>query len=145
MKRWTKEKPGDWDDYKVRAEVVIELGFSSYQDYLASELWSGIRNAVMDRDCKTCGICRRPATHVHHLRYTKTVLLGLNLDQLVCLCARCHKRLEFKPNGRKTSPVESCYLFNRRRKKVAAKVGQQQRRRKRQERKRKGRLDRPCK
>jgi hypothetical protein len=64
MKR--RKKVRDWSEYKIRAESLTELGFSSYQAYLNSELWNGIHNAVMDRDSRTCGICRQTANHVHH-------------------------------------------------------------------------------
>jgi 5-methylcytosine-specific restriction endonuclease McrA len=120
MKR--RKKVRDWSEYKIRAESLTELGFSSYQAYLNSELWNGIHNAVMDRDSRTCGICRQTANHVHHFSYTQPVLLGLELDQLVSLCAQCHRRLEFTINGYKRTPTETRIHFDRRRKRAKARI-----------------------
>jgi 5-methylcytosine-specific restriction endonuclease McrA len=120
MKR--RKKVRDWFEYKIRAESLTKLGFSSYQAYLNSDLWNGIRNAIMDRDSRTCGICRQTANHVHHFSYTRPVLLGLELDQLVSLCAQCHRRLEFTINGYKRTPTETRIQFDRRRKRVKARI-----------------------
>jgi 5-methylcytosine-specific restriction endonuclease McrA len=120
MKR--RKKIRDWSEYKVRTESLTKLGFSTYQDYLNSDLWNGIRNAVMDRDSRTCGICRQTANHVHHFSYTQSVLLGLELDQLVSLCTQCHRRLEFTINGYKRTPTETRGLYDRRRKRAKARI-----------------------
>lgn len=127
MKRYSKKVARGMSEYKIRTESLTELGFPTYQDYLNSHLWNGIRNAVMDRDSRTCGICRQTADHVHHFSYTQPVLLGLELDQLVSLCAQCHRRLEFTINGYKRSPAETRGLYHKRVKAGIKKISQQER------------------
>jgi hypothetical protein len=77
------------------------LGFSTYSDYLASDLWKSIRARVLKRDHGQCCRCGRGATQVHHKSYHINVLLGRTLKPLVSICHTCHKAIEFKSTGEK--------------------------------------------
>lgn len=76
-----------------REAILRDRGFSSYSDYLASRLWMTIRWRVMLAADKRCQFCRqRAARQVHHKFYTVNNLMGTNVDGLVAVCARCHKK-----------------------------------------------------
>ena len=77
------------------------LGFASYNDYLKSDLWLGIRQSVLDRAGGRCECCGRPAQCVHHFLYHIGVMTGKSLDSLVALCMGCHKAGEFTREGNK--------------------------------------------
>lgn len=81
--------------YDVRAANLLAIGFSSYGDYLQSELWALIRQRILDRDQALCIGCDKKATAVHHLTYGKLVLSGHQDDQLVSICGGCHRAIEF--------------------------------------------------
>jgi len=81
--------------YKQRDEVLKSIGFSSYKEYLASNLWKSIRARVL-REFSTCQ-CGKPATQVHHRSYKKRYLLGRGKLRLAMkpICEDCHKQIEF--------------------------------------------------
>lgn len=87
-------------EYRRRDRLLRGLGFKSYQDYLASSLWSKIRTAQL-RKHDGCYACGKPATQVHHSRYSIDVLLGHSLDGLYSVCGGCHFRSEFDEDGNK--------------------------------------------
>ena len=89
--------------YHTRDLVLNELGYGSYTDYLASMVWKEIRRRVLLANSRTCKLCGRYATNVHHLSYALEVLLGQDDTQLVPLCRWCHEKIEFHPDGRKRS------------------------------------------
>lgn len=96
------------DSYEWRSKILAELGFASYAAYLKSDLWSGIRQAVLRRDRGQCGACRSThASQVHHRTYTKAALCGRSLSELVSLCRDCHRCIEFHADGSKTSIREA--------------------------------------
>ncbi len=84
--------------YEKRNDKLLELGYTSYVAYLASDDWKKIRNRKLARypHCLLCGV---PASQVHHLRYDYSTLLGFHDLFLVQLCSGCHKKIEF--NGEK--------------------------------------------
>jgi hypothetical protein len=78
----------------------FEMG---YAEYLQSALWRKIRRRVLERDEGLCRICGGRATQVHHRTYHYDVIVGKNDEACVSLCARCHKRIEFTPEGERRS------------------------------------------
>ena len=81
--------------YRERNELLRSMGYPSYTDYLASDLWKRIRRKVFARTtaCEVCGT--QKATQVHHRSYIRPVLTGHRLDLLVACCRTCHETCEF--------------------------------------------------
>lgn len=87
--------------YYMRNSLLQKLGFQSYAEYLASDLWMKIRRAVLDRDDRRCRLCGEPTTIVHHIDYSRKTLCGRTLDGLAALCDLCHTKVEFDSDGNK--------------------------------------------
>ena len=81
------------------------MGYASYVDYLASELWHRIRKRIFARDKNTCRLCKAVAEQIHHLRYRRSVLEGRADQHLIAICRSCHERIEFR-GDRKLAPSE---------------------------------------
>ncbi len=81
--------------YRERNRNLHAMGYSSYAEYLQSDLWKGIRSRVLLPDTK-CYICDRLATQLHHTAYRKCDLEGRDLRRLIPLCHPCHERIEFR-------------------------------------------------
>lgn len=93
--------------YGARDVNLRTIGFASYADYLASPLWQAIRARFIGkgRQCLRCG---RPATEVHHKRYSVDVLRGASSGAgLIAVCHECHKRCEFREDGSKVTLKEA--------------------------------------
>ena len=88
--------------FLTRQRVLRKLGFASYQEYLASDLWKGIRERVLADANHTCRLCGRRATQVHHTRYNPATMRGMRLNELVPVCGRCHKDAEFEHDEKAT-------------------------------------------
>lgn len=72
-----------------------ELGFRSYDAYIKSRLWWSIRQIVLERDGKCCQVCGTPCKIVHHIDYTKIVMLGQgDQHELITLCEQHHNFVE---------------------------------------------------
>lgn len=84
-----------------REQTLKEMGYSSYAEYLASDLWKSIRKQVLD-NAKKCVLCKGKPTEVHHKNYHRPTLEGKTIDSLVPLCRFCHYRIEFT-KGKKNS------------------------------------------
>lgn len=95
--------------YKRRDAVLKSLGFQSYQAYLQSDLWVGIRKRAMDAVNGKCRLCGKDGSQVHHTEYSLATLRGDTIKTMVVLCAGCHHFIEFHPDGRKTRR----YIANR--------------------------------
>lgn len=91
---------------KRRQWILESLGFKSYDEYLKSDLWQGIREQVLRRDMNRCmgrshnlllklsepdDAGKFTALHVHHYRYDRETLSGIDLSHLITLCAKCHE------------------------------------------------------
>lgn len=95
--------------YEDRQRELAKLGFSSYSEYLESDLWERIRKTVLHRDaCR----CRNPrcksrrkkiVKQVHHLTYSVGALLGAYPFLLLTLCEDCHHLVEHDSKGNKLS------------------------------------------
>jgi hypothetical protein len=77
--------------YEVFHERLQALGCSSYQAYLATPHWQGLRKKyrVIGRRCKGCG---NTATCIHHLTYATLGEEDPRLD-LLPLCHDCHEKV----------------------------------------------------
>jgi hypothetical protein len=84
-----------------RARTLYYLGFRSYRAYLRSALWRSIRRRVFGLKGRTCSLCHRRATQVHHRSYDRLTLRGVILTYLEPICRYCHEKIEVTPGGRK--------------------------------------------
>lgn len=89
--------------YNRRDAALKAIGFETYKVYLGSDLWKGIKSAVMSRDKGRCVLCGRDGYTAHHITYGAEVLLSKDLTQLICICRGCHKRIEFDRGSKLTS------------------------------------------
>lgn len=87
--------------YYKRNKTLRLLGFASYADYLASDLWKQIRLKVLRRDNWRCCACGQRAWEVHHRHYKPEAMLGDNLNPLHSICPQCHRHIEVYPDGSK--------------------------------------------
>ena len=87
--------------YINRNDTLKRMGFSSYSDYLASDLWREIKREVL-AIWKKCRCCGKDAALVHHANYQRDVLDGRNKRFLVSICDACHEHIEFE-DGKKVS------------------------------------------
>lgn len=117
LRKWKREEKKasrNWKQYAHRDRVLKEIGYSSYADYLASDLWKGIRADRLSWQ-PNCSCCERAADVVHHDCYHKKLLLG---DKAACardlypLCKRCHYVVEFA-GERKRSSAEAVRQLRR--------------------------------
>lgn len=106
--------------YGRRNQILRQMGFPKYKDYLASDLWKSIRQRVLDRDNRKCHVCRGPAWQVHHKNYHEETLRGTCLDALVTICPTCHTQAEFDTEGTKNAPKFANQAMIQRRKKLTA-------------------------
>jgi|3_EtaG_2_1085321.scaffolds.fasta_scaffold22079_5 hypothetical protein len=93
--------------YHERDDLLRELGYPSYQDYLASDLWQSIRSKVLNKAKGKCSICRRRAFQVHHTEYSRECLEGNQPKSLYAICGRCHEDIEFDRDGFKRKLEEA--------------------------------------
>ncbi len=89
--------------YSLRNRILKFNGFSSYAEYLKSDLWRGIRAVILSKSPR-CYLCNQRATQVHHNRYTYANLAGRSYKHLVSLCDICHISIEYRDDGLKVSP-----------------------------------------
>ena len=88
------------ETYEQRNETLARMGFSSYCEYRASDLWHSIRQRAFIVHGERCRLCRFQAHVIHHHSYAENVLRGHDLFSLFPLCNDCHSSIEFL-NGRK--------------------------------------------
>lgn len=77
------------------------MGYTTYGDYLLSELWDSIRERVWHEKGESCTCCGRAASEIHHQSYAPKVLRGDDIKPLIPLCKRCHKKAEIDDKGNK--------------------------------------------
>lgn len=102
---YAKKKRTPKETYEQRNILLRELGYPTYAIYLQSPLWSFIRHHAYRIHGRTCRLCPRRATTIHHLSYSRDILLGNDLSLLAPLCRTCHNRVEFAgpPCGRRAT------------------------------------------
>jgi 5-methylcytosine-specific restriction endonuclease McrA len=118
-------------EYTKRNDLLLDMGYTSYGEYLRSALWAKIRKRVFVRDGGQCVVCGSKADAVHHMRYTRAVFLGQADHHLLSICQTCHTRAEFK-GSRKASPSDA-------RKSILAVAAQPKRTKRRRNRNRRNR------
>ena len=101
-----KPKKKIFDKYRDRNAKLIGLGYSTYQEYLASDDWKIIRKRMMDA-YPTCHCCPKETQVIHHMSYSYRVMLGLMDVMLVPLCHQCHEKVEITPEGAKRDMHEA--------------------------------------
>src|SRR5438874_8725109 len=100
------------NEYLERNALLKELGYLSYQAYLASSLWYSIRARAYQFHGSSCRLCGARAEVIHHRGYGRAVMLGKSLNQLVPLCHACHQEVEYY-KGRKRSFAKAHAQYNR--------------------------------
>ena len=108
-----RRKPQKFKQYRRREAAIRRLGFPTYRDYLASDLWREVRLRALRRDRFACRCCGDRATQVHHRKYEYRVMKGEVLGHLLSLCERCHKSIEFRDDGQKTGTTGAMTRFHR--------------------------------
>jgi hypothetical protein len=103
--------------YQSRFVALRDIGFSSYAEYLASDLWQEIRQKVFKIKGRFCYLCGRPATELHHNRYHRRDLLGKRLKFINPICRKCHGEIEFR-EGKKSTVAEARKAFQRARRRM---------------------------
>lgn len=93
--------PAEGTMRKKRFVYLRSLGFETYRQYLASELWAQIRAEVIGAVDGKCFRCGGRAVQVHHTTYSLAALSGKDKSTLRALCRGCHHFIEFHPDGRK--------------------------------------------
>lgn len=94
--------------YSNRKNVLSEIGYDRYADYLASELWKEIRSKKL-QESPYCMVCAQKASQVHHFCYFDVVLCGCASDMLIPICEDCHIEIEF--DGEQKRSLESAQRF----------------------------------
>lgn len=77
------------------------INYRKYTDYISgSKKWEQLRQARITHDNSRCVNCNTAKNlQVHHNTYDR--LFNENLDDLITLCRRCHKRLHDEEQLRK--------------------------------------------
>ena len=92
-------------EYETRLKALKTLGYSTYHEYLLSDIWTKIR-ATHLKNLPNCFVCNKLATEIHHASYDVKVLTGENLYSLHSICRDCHFAGEYIGN-RKLSPSQA--------------------------------------
>ncbi len=83
-------------------DILKELGFENYSQYLNSSLWKKIRSEFLIKKEYKCRICEKRADTIHHRQYTLENMSGKNDEYLVSLCKSCHYKIEFTKKKKNT-------------------------------------------
>lgn len=96
------------NNYQERDELLRQLGFASYEQYLKSDLWQFARHQLLRSEyakpytsCRVCG--EKGNLVAHHMDYSMPTLVGnvlKDIEQLVLLCHNCHAVVEFDEHGK---------------------------------------------
>ena len=86
--------------YFERNDILKEMGFATYKDYLQSDLWKAIRTDLFKKN-RVCSLCDGVASEVHHSDYSRDTLEGVNQEGLTPICRTCHELVETFPSGDK--------------------------------------------
>jgi len=96
--------PNTWALYKHRNDILRSMGFSSYAEYLKSDLWHSISKDFLEG--KRCVACDAKATIIHHVCYTENGLLGEDTRHMLPCCKACHVWSHFY-KGEHLNPLEA--------------------------------------
>lgn len=108
--------------YESRDYYLQLIGFNSYRDYLASDLWKKVRQKVFAIKGRKCHLCGAEATALHHHRYYLNELLGRRrgLKFIDPICGECHESIEFD-GGRKANMKNVRRAFVKKKRKFTSK------------------------
>lgn len=95
--------------YKELAEICLdpqqeeklahELRFMTHSDFCETHYWHLVREVVKARALYRCQLCNSTKHLViHHRTYKIKGLEHRHLEDLVCVCTRCHHLFHFKDN-----------------------------------------------
>lgn len=90
--------------YAHRNRILRSMGFSSYGEYIRSELWRSISREYLHK--RRCVACDRPAAVVHHVCYTEGGLRGDDTRHFLACCRHCHEWAHFF-KGEHLNPLEA--------------------------------------
>lgn len=103
--------------YDRRDSNLRSLGFSSYREYLMSDLWRQVKIKAFQKHGNKCIGCGGMAQTFHHTRYFQSVLKGENLGYLKPICHDCHREIEFhERTGKKMKITYANKILIRKRK-----------------------------
>lgn len=105
--------PDTYTPYMNRDVFLYSLGFDSYKEYLASDLWKSIRERVYAKRGRQCTLCWRVARYLHHQSYAPAVLLGEDINPILPICYICHNLVEIDASGRKRPMGEVHKVFRK--------------------------------
>ena len=79
---------------------------TKYKEYLKSDIWKEISTYVIQRDkvCQRCG--RDNCLEVHHKTYEHIFNEIFHLEDLECLCRRCHNDTHLEINLKDKDSIE---------------------------------------
>ena len=90
MRSFVRE-PDKYLDYEKISDHIKDM---EYNDFLKTTYWKGVALAVKERDGKKCAICGGTDNlSAHHLTYRNHGDEIHHLEDLQCVCQRCHERL----------------------------------------------------
>jgi hypothetical protein len=74
-------------------DYIKSLKSMPYQEYLLTTHWELLKRAVLGRTGRRCEICDNShvEVHVHHMTYKNRG--KEDIDEMACLCDRCHKKV----------------------------------------------------
>lgn len=68
-----------------------------YAEYLKTPYWQSVREAVFERECHVCHLCRKSGPlQVHHISYQYRGDELRHLETVTALCSSCHKHVHGK-------------------------------------------------
>lgn len=78
-----------------------------YDDYLKTDYWQQVSRKVKERGGYRCQICNSPHDlQAHHRTYEHRGNELNHLDDLICLCRRCHAIFHGKVEKPKVNPIK---------------------------------------
>lgn len=81
-------------DFTQYAEDLKAL---SYHDFLKTPYWDAISQKVRQQYHYMCSLCgRKEGLNVHHKTYIHHGYEAYHLEDLICLCAKCHSKFHGK-------------------------------------------------
>lgn len=87
---WYRSSP-----YKIRDDILKNIGFQSYKEYLKSDIWKIIKDQAIIKFGIKCKICHNNTKIYHHTMYNEEVLSGNDISSLIPICNSHHYKIEF--------------------------------------------------
>lgn len=82
---------GHLSPFALRRVVLKRIGFTTYAEYLKSDLWKSVRQRVLERDDHQCRYCGSEASQAHHRNYRSKTMTGELIVDILSICGDCHK------------------------------------------------------